>query len=755
MEKILKIFSGALFVTTSALFAQNSDTPKNDIKTILQNNSVFWSRLGWAYDPPIVADGKIRMMLSDDSLEKKVHADFQKADIKIHSTLIHLGWIGKDSYDYSATDKTLDELFAVIGKDALYIPRIKLNVPPSWCAENPEDTCLYYPDTLSKEKIAKLANTPAHDWMGWESASGYTTDIKVKGVKDPRPNVGGLIGLQSFSSKKWRRDAGEALRRFIEHLENGKYGKNIIAYHIAYGQCGETTPWRSWTKDDSKYGDYGINNKRAFFDWGIKKYGSRENLAKAWNQPNISRDNVKLPSPMERDMKWENHADFFRASEQGLISRDFDKFGGETNAEALEYFCKIVKEKTGKPAGAFFGYYLFVPRSAYAGHLEYDALLDSPYVDFFASPKGYRNVRPGESGMEQSPPMSINLKKIFIEELDVRTHLARKADAKNFAGTRNMLWREFAKCMQSKSGYWWMDLHGGWFNSPEIMAEIVKIEKVAKKIRALEQKSVAEVLVVSDTESMYYAKNHDLLHRDQIQDTIARIRMAGAPVDHYRLSDLKNIDLSNYKVVLFINCVRITNENWNKISPKLRSNATLVWHHAPAIWGEEYNLVRSEKITGFKLKPRKISKNEIIKFADKKFPQIKKEFGQTKPYPTFAAVNPEESLASYTDNSVAFAKTKFKGWTSYFVSMPILPSEVYREIFDNAQVQSPAPVNCAVYMDNRFCGIFSRNKVEFALQLQGEFKDEVSLKTLKHGDKIKLPAAGEIVLTCKKQGNRE
>ena len=69
-----------------------------------------------------------------------------------------------------------------------------------------------------------------------ELQNGYTTDKKVRGKPDPRPNVRGLIGMQSFSSEKWLHDAGEALRRLIRHIENGKYGKNVIAYHIAYGQ---------------------------------------------------------------------------------------------------------------------------------------------------------------------------------------------------------------------------------------------------------------------------------------------------------------------------------------------------------------------------------------------------------------------------------------------------------------------------------------------------------------------------------------
>ena len=744
--------------------AENPDASGNStsgarIKDLLQNNSVFWSRLGWPYNPPVADEnGKTRMMLSDDSPEKKFHRDFMEAGIKIHSTILFSGWMAPGKYDYSATDKALADLFAAAGESALYIPRIKLDVPPAWCAENPEDTTVYYPGGLSKGEIAELACTPAHDWLGMEYKNGYSTDTKMRGNKDPRPNVRGLIGLQSFSSEKWLRDAGEALRRLIRRIEGGKYAKNVIAYHIAYGQCGETSFWRGWEKNDYRFGDYGINNLRAFYDWGIKKYGSRDALAKAWKQPDISRENVKLPTPMRRELHWNSHADFFRASEEDKICMDYEKFCGETNVRAIDYFSKIVKEESGKAAGAFYGYYLFVPRAAYNGHVEFEALLKSPNVDFLASPKGYRNVAPGESGMEQTPPMSINLDKIFIDELDVRTHLSLWPDAKNMEGTRTMLWREFAKCMQSRSGFWWMDLHGGWFDSPEIMREIEKIEAAAKQIRAKPPKRTAEVLIVSDNESFLYSKPSWQLHRDLVVDTISRIRMAGAPADHYRLADLGRIDLSGYKAAVFINCVRITDERWAEISPRLRPDATLVWHYAPAVWGEKYDPARGEKITGFKLAERKTRKVETVEFADGSGKKLSKDFSAPsshnpleKPYPTFSAdpSNGAEVLAKYSDGSAAFAKIRRGGRDSYFVSLPVLDSGSYRRIFDAAGIASPAPAGCAVYADSRLCGIFPKDAVKFKLPLKGEFRDAITQKTLAGGEEISIHAKGALVLVPK------
>ena len=458
---------------------------------------------------------------------------------------------------------------------------------------------------------------------------------------------------------------------------------------------------------------------------------------------------------MRRELHWNSHAEFFRAFEEDKICIDYEKFCGEANVRAIDYFSKIVKEESGKAAGAFYGYYLFVPRAAYNGHVEFDALLKSPNVDFLASPKGYRNVAPGESGMDQTPPMSVNLDKIFIDELDVRTHLSLWPDAKNMEGTRTMLWREFAKCMQSRSGFWWMDLHGGWFDSPEIMREIEKIEAAAKQIRAKPPKRTAEVLIVSDNESFLYSKPSWQLHRDLVVDTISRIRMAGAPADHYRLADLGRIDLSGYKAAVFINCVRITDERWAEISRRLRPDATLVWHYAPAVWGEKYDPARGEKITGFKLAERKTRKVETVEFADGSGKKLSKDFSAPsshnpleKPYPTFSAdpSNGAEVLAKYSDGSAAFAKIRRGGRDSYFVSLPVLDSGSYRRIFDAAGIASPAPAECAVYADSRLCGIFPKNAVKFKLPLKGKFRDAITQKTLAGGEEISIPAKGALVL---------
>lgn len=44
---------------------------------------------------------------------------------------------------------------------------------------------------------------------------------------------------------------------------------------------------------------------------------------------------------MKRELHWSSHADFFRAAPDNVPSIDYEKFCGEMNARAIEYFQKL------------------------------------------------------------------------------------------------------------------------------------------------------------------------------------------------------------------------------------------------------------------------------------------------------------------------------------------------------------------------------------------------------------------------------
>lgn len=560
---------------------------KYDIE-FLKNHPVFWSRLGFCYDPPLMNE-RGEPLVFTENFEKYVstHRDFYRAGVKIHTSVLHAGWVGVDKYDYTLTDRVLQAVFSA-GDDILYIPRIKLNVPVDWCYENPEDVFVYYGGPETAEEIRALVGTEKHDYLGYESPCGY---YRAGDYVDTRPNVGGMIARQSFSSEKWVKDANVALEKLIEHIESSPYADRIIGYHIAYGISGETV---TWGRINHRFGDYGIENRRAFYRYGLRKYGTSEALSRAWCQEDLTEDTLRIPTPDERAGDTDSLKELLRMRAKDQIAIDYDLFTSEKNADALLSFAHTVKQKTGKLVGAFYGYVLFLENAAYSGHLAIDRLIDSPDVDFFSSPKTYSRCAAGEPGGEMCPSQSINRKKLFLEELDNRTYLAieNEDDVKqgwvsaNPGDSVTVMWRELAKNVSHGSGFWWMDLGGGWFASELLMATVENMLSVAERIRRTPGESIADMLIVFDERSFAYMRECHAFHHAYLRELIDNTAASGVVFDVYRAVDLAEIDLSRYKLIVFA-CNIYADSSLYPVIERLKASATVKYAHVFGAWNEK------------------------------------------------------------------------------------------------------------------------------------------------------------------------
>ena len=122
----------------------------------LRENAIFWSLLGFCYDPPIPDEtGSPRLFDHNFARYTRYHDDFADAGVDVHTFILHSGWVGVDQYDYSVCDKVLDGIFAS-GKIKYAFPRVKLNVPVDWCAEYPEEVWVYDKGPRKAEDIRAL-----------------------------------------------------------------------------------------------------------------------------------------------------------------------------------------------------------------------------------------------------------------------------------------------------------------------------------------------------------------------------------------------------------------------------------------------------------------------------------------------------------------------------------------------------------------------------------------------------------------------
>ena len=703
----------------------------------LRSEPFFWSRLGFCYDPPRY-DKNNKLIIFSRQYEKyrKFHKDFEDSGIKYHTTILHSGWVDDNTYDYSLTDETLDAVLRD-NPDMLYMPRVKLNAPPGWCKNHPEDVFLYEKSKdFSLEEISEKCCTEKHDYFGFDCPNGYSVNGGDGSFVDDRPNVGGEIGLQSFSSPKWIEDASVALEKLIEHIENGPYAKQVMGYHIAYGQCGETCLWGGWRpRNDNYRGDFGYTNTKEFIKYGLNKYKTESELLKKWKFNSMHE--ISVPSVSVRDLKKDSLRDLFYDETHNLICLDYNEFMSNANARTCEAFCKVVKDKTNgqAAAGIFYGY-IYMPQSAYMGHCDIDTVLNSPYIDFLASPKAYFRTLAGEPGGEQGPSYSINKKKVWLDEIDNLTHLDRRSGkAENLFETRTLILREGVKNLSCNQGFWWMDLGEGWYDMPEIMGYIKDLSKAQKIIDKKQHKSISEILIVVDENalksmSVSYGLTGGLLYNLQ-----SELRLIGAPVDTLKLTDLYETDLSQYKMIVFANTFKID----SKMRQILKENAkgkTYVWNYTAGILNPNFSFENTKELTGFDITEfdHSYESEEIgYKIKEYKFGPIKEiEFD----FPLIEIL-PEkdiEVLSQYPDGKILCAKTKKDGGTSVLCTLASMMMKDFRKLAAESGCKMYAPENCTVYADNRIIGIFPKNDVDFTLDLgeysvEGKNKIDLNIKT--------------------------
>ena len=66
-----------------------------DTQEFLRTNSVFWSKLGFAYNPPRMDEnGKPITFFDDFDHFAGHHRDFTNTGINIHSSILFSGWVG-------------------------------------------------------------------------------------------------------------------------------------------------------------------------------------------------------------------------------------------------------------------------------------------------------------------------------------------------------------------------------------------------------------------------------------------------------------------------------------------------------------------------------------------------------------------------------------------------------------------------------------------------------------------------------------
>ncbi|MCX7598797.1 MAG: beta-galactosidase, partial [Armatimonadetes bacterium] len=436
----------------------------------------------------------------------------------------------------------------------------------------------------------------AEEMVHYAAANGFADVDECFNVRRP-----------SLASVAWRRDMMDLWRRCIEHIESQPWGKRVIGYQPGYGIYTEWHYFGSWT---NQMPDTGPAMTAYFRQWLRRRYGTVENLQKAWRQPDASFETAQVPGRPERLA-----ADALGLRDPALRRPVMDYYlcQQELTADCIEDFCRAAKEITDGRAicGAFYGYWHGVPPQTQGGHLEIARLLKSPHVDYFAAPYDYSHRLMGQDGRLRCLPEIFPLAgKVHMVEADTRTHLhtveehGRLPDeASSIAAIR----RELSTALIAGSALWWCDFgpegRGGWYDQPALIGEVRKLVALAQRLMEKPKRRVAQVAVICDPESMYLLPDGTTMqtHYAMLDTVTTELYKTGAPFDSLLLSQLSQADLSRYRLLIFLDAMIVDGLTRAKVKAATQDKTTL-WLWAPGICdGQRLDPELVRDLTGFRV----------------------------------------------------------------------------------------------------------------------------------------------------------
>ena len=418
----------------------------------------------------------------------------------------------------------------------------------------------------------------------------------------------------SLASEKWLSEVSEKLGLLCDALNGTPEGEALLAIQPACGVYGE---WHQWGTDVSAPM---TGHFRRFLH---EKYGSVENLRKAWNSPDVTFETAVFRPETFRpgDDGW------FRDPELSRDTMDSQESIQNTPPEAILRFCKVIKERLpGVLTGSFYGYYLGTGGNnmTIGGHLRVNKLYEAKgLIDFLCGPFCYMDNRlPEGTPMQRGLLESSRLRgMLWLTEMDQHpTSVPRLGgDLSNKAETISVLRRNVLQPLFSGQGLWFYDhrvipkflvdhpeLAGaaslyrktGWWEDDYLINEIAGLKKLAYKLCSKKYEPVADTLIVYDTDS-YFCRAKVFDYDYQIQSSVAR---SGVVYDGIYANELEIAELDRYKCIIFANDYMMTPERREKFR-KLTAGKTRIWLYAQGYCdGKTLAVDNLSETVGMKLK---------------------------------------------------------------------------------------------------------------------------------------------------------
>lgn len=473
--------------------------------------------------------------------------------------------------------------------------------------------------------MLRLNVSPSAEWV-----EAHPEEMVTYDDGSHRPTICDTIsgkpigGMLSLCSEKWREEGATALEDFFRRLDASAVSGRVVGTFLCAGGTSEWYYPIGMTTPEGRYCDFSEPFRREYERFLRAKYGTVENLRRAWRRPDASFEKPLVPTPddqffaeksdaaiLEALHSWESSPRMMGGGDSGdgagganagvfldmdghAHVKDFYDAWHEGTANTIIHFARVLKRICpARLVGAFYGscgstdYFNL---STATGTLR---ILDSGAVDFLAAPGTYNNREPGGIVAQREMQDSFRMRGlIYVCEDDSRTHLCKpwmQRDAMALYTARDSvdtLKRDFARNICEGLNGWWFDMGNGWYDDPEILALFRRQREIADLAYSLDRTKRNEIAVICDTDSMHaVSKATSTLVLDYWRTSdIGRI---GAGVDWYFHDDMADPRMPDYKLYVMANVYCLTDKERGAIYAKARRNgATVLWMYAPGFVDE-------------------------------------------------------------------------------------------------------------------------------------------------------------------------
>ncbi len=586
-------------------------------------------------------------------------------------------WVSRQQWDFRELDARAHTILSN-APNAYLLPRIYIDAPAWWMAENPGE-------------LMVLEN----------GATDFGEKLYALSRSGPYP---------SLASQRWREDMKHALRTIIAHVQASDYGDRVIGYQLS-GQ--KTEEWYHWSMNAPLLGDYSAPMVGAFRDWLRAKYRTDAALRRAWRDDAVTLPTAAIPSAdTRRGGRPAGPPSGFDAVPRTATFRDplreapvidFHDFWSDIMADTIADFAGAVKAATHRRqvVGAFYAYtFEFTELGEDAGHLAVDKLERCPDIDFLMAPSSYFNRNlPGQPYFRAPVQSLARHGKLFWNDFDQVSYkyyekLKDDPNLKNWEWTMGLtqtpeqfVWmcrREIGMTLAQGVQTAHFDIHGGYYDDPEIMAGVKRLGEIRAQVLAQPNRgSNAQVLLLMDEPSEHYLTFRSPLLTTLLSAQVAEMPFV-APYDTALLADLGMLDLSRYRLVLVLNAFRLDRAQRAAIRRHLqRDGRTIVWCYGTGYMDEAgAETANIRELTGIAVEADPAHHEATEAVADRG--RLRVPAGAR-----FTVDDPEaEPLAALADDpaAVIVARKAFADWTSVYASASPLPRTLLKRLAHQAGV---------------------------------------------------------------------